>query len=167
MFVEEMISLAQAHPPLEERVVVRLLSPLGDYPTEGFRRREAAMVVSPDICAILTAFGKIQLPEDYYSEIEFLSPFEIRLLASVMLSRVPDSGSICLYPTHVAMERPDGRVDLSEIGALDELMTEFRIFIQGERQQQDLHSPPLMVVPTRSMSMRSFGIDTNMRFSAQ
>jgi hypothetical protein len=142
--VEAMISYAQAQPPLEHGVTVRLLSPLGVYPTEGFRHREAAMVFSHDVCAILTAFRKVQFPEDYYSEIEFLSSFEVRLLASVILSRVPDSGSICLYPTLLAMERPDAGFDLSELGALDQLMSEFRIFIQGERQYRELHSPPLI-----------------------
>jgi hypothetical protein len=142
--VDAMIGYAQAHPPLEQGVTVRLLSPLGVYSTEGFRHREAAMVLSHDVFAILTAFRKVQLPEDYYSEIEFLSPFEVRLLASVILSRVPDSGSICLYPTLLAMERPDAGFDLSEVGALDELMTEFRVFIQGERQYRELHNPPLI-----------------------
>ena len=142
--VAEMISYAQAHPPLERGVTVRLLSPLGVCPTEGFRHREAAMVLSHDVCAILTAFRTVQLPEDYYSEIEFLSAFEVRLLASVILSRVPDSGSICLYPTLSAMERPEAGFDLSEVGALDELMTEFRVFIQGERQYRELHNPPLI-----------------------
>jgi hypothetical protein len=142
--VEEMIAYAQAHQPLEQGVTVRLLSPLGVYPIEGFRHREAAMVLSHDACAILTAFKKIQVPEDYYSEIEFLSPFEVRVLASVILSRVPDSGSICLYPTLLAMERPDAGFDLSDMQALDRLMSEFRTFIQGERQYRELRSPPLI-----------------------
>jgi hypothetical protein len=142
--VEEMTSYAQAHPPLEEGVTVRLLSPLGVYPIQGFRHREGAMVLSPDVCCILTAFKKIELPEHYYSEIEFLSPFEVRLLASVILSHVPDSGSFCLYPTQFAMERPDRGVDLSESGGLDELLTEFRVFVQEERPYPDLHNPPLI-----------------------
>jgi hypothetical protein len=62
----------------------------------------------------------------------------------VILSRVPDSGSICLYPTLLAMERPDARFDLSDVRALDHLMTEFRTFIQGERRDRELHSPPLI-----------------------
>ena len=144
MSVEEMISYAQAHPPLEQGIMVRLLSPLGVYPTEGFRHREAAMVLSQDVCAILTAFKKVQVPDDYHSEVEFLSPFDVRLLASVILSRVPDSGSICLYPTPLAMERPDAGFDLSDVRALDQLMSEFRTFIQGERQYRELHSPPLI-----------------------
>jgi hypothetical protein len=47
----EMISYAQAHPPLEQGITVRLLSPLGVYPTEGFRHLEAAVVLSQDVCA--------------------------------------------------------------------------------------------------------------------
>jgi hypothetical protein len=144
MSAEQMISYARAHPPLDQGVTVRLLSPLGNYPTEGFRHHEAAMVLSPDVCAMPTAFRKVQLPEDYYSEIEFLSPFEVRLLASVILSRVPDSGSILLYPTQLAMQRPGPGFDLSEVGALDELMTEFRVFVQSEPQYRKLHDPPLI-----------------------
>ena len=165
--VDAMISYAQAHPPLEQGVTVRLLSPLGVYPSEGFRHREAAIVLSHDVCAILTVFRKVQLPEDYYSEIEFLSAFEVRLLASVILSRIPDSGSICLYPTLLAMERPHAGIDLSEVGALDELMTEFRVFIQGERPYRELHNPPRSseAVRTRSMSTQAFGMNISMRFS--
>jgi hypothetical protein len=80
MSVQEMVRYGHAHPPLEQGVTVRLLSPLGLYPTQGFRHREAAMILSQDVCAMLTAFKKIQVPEDYYSEIEFLSPFEVRVL---------------------------------------------------------------------------------------
>ena len=41
------------------------------------------MPLSHDVCPILTAFRKIQLPDDYYSEIEFLFALEVRLLATV------------------------------------------------------------------------------------
>src|SRR5260370_488944 len=62
-----------------EGVLVRLLSPLGDYPIGTINHRAAAMVIRPDLSAMITTFKGIEEPEDYYSEIEYLSPFEIRI----------------------------------------------------------------------------------------
>src|ERR1035441_1057508 len=95
-------------------VLVRLLSPLGDYPLGTINHREAAMAVRPDVSAIITTFKRIEEPEDYYSEIDYLSPFEVRFLASVLLSLRGDLNYLGLYPAPCAMERPYAGIDLSD-----------------------------------------------------
>lgn len=136
----------------ESGVNIRLLSPWGDYPVHGFRHPEAALVLQNDVCAILTRFGKVETPEDYYSEVEFLSPFEIRLLASVLLSRDIESGATCIYPVHEYLELATPDVDLSDETTLQGLISEFRAHITAARPYRDIHKPPLVGGPPYSFN---------------
>lgn len=111
-------------------VLVRLLSPLGDYPLGTINHRAAAMVIRPDVSAMITTFEAIDEPEDYYSEIDFLSPFEIRSLASVLLSLRSDLNYLGLYPAPYAMERRYVGIDLSDTATVNKLMDEFAAFLQ-------------------------------------
>jgi hypothetical protein len=72
--------------PDAEGVSVRLLSPFVDYPIGDFRHKDASIIVRPDLIVVATKFIRVARPEDYYSEVEFLTPFEIRVLSSVLLS---------------------------------------------------------------------------------
>ena len=126
-------------------VLVRLLSPLGDYPLGTINHREAAMVIRPDLSAMITTFKSIQEPEDYYSEIEYLSPFEIRSLASVLLSLRGDLNYLGLYPVPYAMERRYVGIDLSDAAAVNSLMDEFVAFVQQvPLYRAEMHRPPLV-----------------------
>ena len=94
------LAFAPATGPLESGVTVRLLSPIGIYPLRvAFRNPEAAIVVTPEIVALITKFSPVSEPEPYfYSEVEFLSAFEIRALAAILLCRRFETGAMSLYP---------------------------------------------------------------------
>jgi hypothetical protein len=126
-------------------VLVRLLSPLGDYPLGTVNHREAAMVIRPDLSAMITTFKSIEEPEDYYSEIEYLSPFEIRALSSILLSLRGDLNYLGLYPAPYAMERRYVGVDLSDAATVNRLMDEFAAFVKrAPLYRGDMHRPPLI-----------------------
>ena len=74
-------------------------------------------MIRPDLSAMITTFKRIQEPEDYYSGIEYLSPFEVRSLASILLSLRGDLNYLGLYPVAYAMERRYIGVDLSSSAA--------------------------------------------------
>jgi hypothetical protein len=59
---------------------------------QNFRHPEAAIVLRGDVGAMLSLTKPCEVPEEYYTEIEFLSPYEILLLSAIMLSQVPDAG---------------------------------------------------------------------------
>ena len=126
-------------------VLVRLLSPLGDYPLGTVNHREAAMVIRPDVSAIISTFKKIEEPDDYYSEVDYLSPFEIRSLASVLLSLRGDLNYLGLYPSPYAMERRYNGIDLSDAATVNKLMDEFSAFLQHVPMDgAKVHRPPLI-----------------------
>jgi hypothetical protein len=126
-------------------VLVRLLSPLGDYPIGTVNHNEAAMVIRPDLSAMITSFKKIEEPEDYYSEIDYLSPFETRSLASILLSLRGDLNYLGLYPAPYAMEIRDIGVDLSDVDTVKKLMDEFAEFVKRVPFfNNEIHKPPLI-----------------------
>ena len=128
-----------------EGVLVRLLSPLGDYPIGTINHRGAAMVIRPDLSALITTFEPVEEPEDYYSEIEYLSQFEIRALASILLSLRGDLAFLGLYPAPYAMERRYIGVDLSDAATVNKLMDEFAAFVRRvPLYQGEMHRPPLI-----------------------
>ena len=129
----------------DEGVLVRLLSPLGDYPLGTVNQRAAAMVVRPDVCAMITTFKLSDEPEDYYSEVDYLSPFEIRSLASILLSLRGDLNYLGLYPAPYAMKRHYLGIDLSEVATVKKLMDEFTSFLQCVPMDgATVHRPPLL-----------------------
>ena len=102
------------------------------------------MVIRPDVSAMITTFKGIEEPDDYYSEIDYLSPFEIRSLASVLLSLRGDLNYLGLYPAPYAMERRYIGIDLSDAATVNKLMDQFAAFLQ--RVPMDgakVHRPPL------------------------
>jgi hypothetical protein len=126
----------------DEGVSIRLLSPLVAYPLGEFRSPEASLVVRSDIMAMVTSFAKVQAPDGYYSETEFLSPFEVRLLSTVLLSWDTDSGMFGLYPVRTELLRPYTGMDLSNTEVLDGLIDEFRAFLQQDVPLAEIHRPP-------------------------
>jgi hypothetical protein len=129
----------------DDGVVIRLLSPLGDYPLGTINHREAAMVVRPELSAMITTVKSIKEPEDYYSEIDYLSPFEVRSLASILLSLRGDLTYLGLYPVPYAMARRYVGIDLSDASTVDRLMDEFAAFVQKvPLNRGEMHKPPLI-----------------------
>ena len=45
------------------------------------------MVIRPDVSAMITTFKEIDEPEDYYSEIDYLSPFESGSVSDLIFGR--------------------------------------------------------------------------------
>jgi hypothetical protein len=127
---------------IHEGVSIRLLSPLVDYPPGEFRSPEASIVARPDLMAMVTSFAKMEAPEGNYSETEFLSRFEVRLLATVLLSWDTDSGMFGLYPVITELQRPYTGLDLSNLEVLDGLIDEFRAFLEKDPPFAEIHRPP-------------------------
>ncbi|HET6144498.1 MAG TPA: hypothetical protein VFE02_13400 [Candidatus Acidoferrales bacterium] len=79
--------------PVKQGFIVRLLSPLGKYPSRGFYTEANALTISEDVC-----FSVVRIPkEDWsFSEVDVLSAWEIPLYGSVLLCG--DAGTPYLYP---------------------------------------------------------------------
>lgn len=115
-------------------VSVRLLSPIGCYPTAlAFRYAEAAITVEKDLVAVITKFSPIAYPEDFYSEVEFLTPFEIRALAPIFLAKKFETGSMAMYPVYDEYRELDPTLDLSNEQGLKELIERFKIHSESSQ----------------------------------
>jgi hypothetical protein len=63
---------------------VRLMSPLGSYPDRSIILQDAALIIGTDLCYSIVRIVK----EDWgFSEVDFLSPLDIPLFGSLLLSR--------------------------------------------------------------------------------
>ena len=89
-----------SYKPVEKGFWVRLMSPLGSYPANTFVTESAALVVTPEIC-----FSVVRVEEEdwSFSEIDSLTPLEIPLLGSILLSVRSGELYIYPYPTHQAL----------------------------------------------------------------
>jgi hypothetical protein len=126
--MKPVISDAENPWSLTSGVSVRLLSPLGIYPSRmGFRRSDAAIVVQRNLMALITKFRPIVPPEAYYfSEVETLSAFEVRILGAILLCRSRYSGGFATYPTDFEYRTPDYCLDLSVAATLSSLIAKLR-----------------------------------------
>jgi hypothetical protein len=128
--IKNTVSISDVENPwrLNSGVSVRLFSPLGVYPCRiGFRQRDAAIVVRQNLIALITRFHPIPPPEEYYwSEVEMLSAFEVKVLGAVLISGTRDSGAFQTYPTSVEYRTADANFDLSNTGILSSLTTNSR-----------------------------------------
>lgn len=86
--------------------IVRLLSPLGSYPSEGFRTDFEAMVTASDLCFTITSVSK---DDDSFSEIDNLAPVELPLLGSIMLCADADQFRIHPYPSPIMFRAHSGQ----------------------------------------------------------
>jgi hypothetical protein len=127
--------------PLSAGVSVRLLSPQGTYPEGGFRDKDAAVIVTPDLCAVVTRFAGISVPDDYYSEIAFASPFDVRVLGAVMLAWTMKYGVPRLYPTTDAWSWPS-EADLRDSISLERLANDFLSHLSRESIVVPTHHRP-------------------------
>lgn len=82
-----------SHTPVKTGFHVRLMSPLGRYPSDSFRASKAALLVSPEICFSIVRIAK----EDWgFSEVDILKKEEIPLFGSILLAG--EAGTAYLYP---------------------------------------------------------------------
>jgi len=75
---------------------VRLMSPLGHYPTASFQTESAALVISPEIC-----FSIVRVPhEDWsFSEVDIVTETELPLYGSILLAGEAGDPHLYPYPT--------------------------------------------------------------------
>jgi hypothetical protein len=125
--------------PNAEGVSVRLLSPAGSYPTAlAFRYADAAIIVEKDLIALITKFAPIASPNDYYSEVAFLSAFEVRALAPIFLAKKFETGAMALYPVCQEYRELDASLDLSDKRALKPLVERFRSHLNASTEANRL-----------------------------
>src|SRR5260370_20007667 len=84
---------------------VRLMSPLGTYPDGSIILEDAALIVNPDLC-----FSIVRIKdEDWgFSEVDSLSPLQIPLLGSLLLSRIGYP-----YPMHGVTLEAESQEEMS------------------------------------------------------
>lgn len=82
-----------SYKPVEKGFQVRLMSPLGSYPSNTFIADSAALVVTPELCLSIV---RVKGADWSFSEVDGLCPREIPLLGSVLLSG--NGGDPYIYP---------------------------------------------------------------------
>lgn len=79
--------------------IVRVMSPMGVYPSKSIVLGESGLYISEDICfSVVEYFSDDPEPNDYYSEVEWATIKEIRLYASLLLSINRDFTYCRIYP---------------------------------------------------------------------
>lgn len=131
--------------PLNAGLSVRLLSPQGRYPREGFRHSDAAIIIRPELSVVITRFAGIMVPKDYYSEIAFASPFDVRVLGTLLLGWTANAGVPHFYPTTEYRAAPSDGIDLTDGPCLERLLDEFRSNLMSDQSRiPHHHRPPLL-----------------------
>ena len=104
-------------------LIVRVLSPLGVYPEKTILAHDYAYFADADICFSVINYEKFEVDdENYYSEMEWAHPNEIRLFSSILIAVDRDVSFISIYP-FPCTERlaVSGELSLKDIGLLDEI----------------------------------------------
>jgi hypothetical protein len=120
------------------------MSPLGSYPAETFLERTAALGVAPDVCfSIVRARESLE-----FSEVDYLTPEEIPLLATLFLCTEKEQGLIIPYPTYHALSLSASCDQPLDAGRVSEAA--IRLRSQAKRQDFEksptdiLHRPPAL-----------------------
>jgi hypothetical protein len=79
----------------EQGFTVRLMSPLGSYPDQTLNLRSSVLAIAPDLCFTIV---RQQGEDESFSEVDSLSPSEIPLVGSIMLSSGIAQPYISPYP---------------------------------------------------------------------
>jgi hypothetical protein len=124
---------------VKPRFRIRLMSPLGRYPTEGFRSETASLVVSPEICfSIVTEEG-----EDLsIMEMECFTAQELPFFASILLAGEAGSSFLRPYPTAYQATIETDTVPSDEeckSALLQSISKQY-----GDHHANSLHKPPLL-----------------------
>ena len=127
----------------ENNFCVRLMSPLGRYPAESLYCETAALIISPEICFSVTQIGR---GHGWASEVDRLTPAEIPLFGSVVLSGEVGHPYLYPYPTVDAITLNFPSVDaINELVGL-ECKARLIEFIKSEYEEAvfGFHKPPLL-----------------------
>lgn len=127
------MKLVEYHYRSAPGVVLRAYSPLGFYPSEGFRHPEACFFVDEPLIFSAVRFNPVRL-SDYHPQREWISPPEVRLLASMSLAIPEGSGVVYGYPDPVGY-RIDGGAPDDITG--EEFITQAREELRRELKARD------------------------------
>jgi hypothetical protein len=84
--------------------IIRVMSPLGVYPSESVINSDFVFISSEDICFSVVPYSNDKIDiEHYYSEVEWATLNEIRLFTSLLLSVDRDEGYSCIYPFNTSL----------------------------------------------------------------
>jgi hypothetical protein len=134
-----------SHEPIETGFRVRLMSPLGSYPANTFATESAALVIAPEAC-----FSIVRLRgEDWsFSEVDSLTPLEIPLLGSILLSVSIGERYIYPYPTdHVLLLETPNNENINDkciSECRDFLLDHVREYEPKRRPAEMIHRPPAL-----------------------
>ena len=85
------------------------------------------------------------VPTDYYSEIAFASPFDVRALGALLLGWTANGGVPHFYPTTEFWAAPPDGIDLTDDSCLDRLLDKFRFHLKSDQCRiPHHHRPPLL-----------------------
>jgi len=124
---------------VEERFRIRLMSPLGRYPIEGFRSESASLVVSPEICFSIV---KEECEDLSIMEMECFTAQELPFFASILLAG--ETGSSFLRPYSTGQQ---ATIESDTIPSNEECKSVLLQSITrhyGDQYADSLHKPPLL-----------------------
>src|SRR5687768_13651971 len=82
----------------DEGIVARFCSPIGQYPRGVVGTSRAGYRFDPEAVITVVKVSHFSVPDDYYSEMEWAHPEEIRFFSSISLARENGKGAIIVYP---------------------------------------------------------------------
>jgi hypothetical protein len=114
---------------------LRLFDPRGYYPKAVHSATDALYSADDELVfSIVLSKPYDQLSGDLpYSEMDWITPHELRLWASILLCEETDSSKVMLYPQVHPLMLADERLDLSE----PRMITEAKELIQSEAKSQN------------------------------
>lgn len=130
--------------PVEKGFRVRLMSPLGRYPTDDFCSESAALIISPEIC-----FSIVRVPrEDWsFSEVDILTALEIPLYSSILLAGEAGTPYLYPYPTdHSVLLETESLENIEERHVLEckSFLLEKVQEIIRDHPTSSFHKPPVL-----------------------
>lgn len=144
--------------PVETGFRVRLMSPLGNYPAHSVVGESSALVVTPEVCFSIV---RVKERDCSFSEVDNLTPAEIPLLGSILLSGDKGDSYIYPYPTDsVLLLESDSTQGINE-GSISEsrlsLIDHLSQGQPGSTPAHNVHMPPALggasyqLVPSRHL----------------
>ena len=136
-------------------LIVRVLSPLGSYPEKSIITDDYAYFADPEICYSAIIYEKFEVDdENYYSEMEWAHPNEIRLFASLLLAVDRDNSFVCIYPFPCTEKLTvSGELSLKDV----ELLGEIKEFLINKINAPDKQALGYLA-PQRNFYLNAKGI---------
>lgn len=118
-------------------IFLRAYSPLGYYPTNALRDKDASLIIDEDLIYSVVRYKPVVIQNGYYhTDSEWLKPEEIRLLSAIALSVPEDCGKVYFYPDK-AYKVDDAEYDLSD----KEILNDLKKHLLSEMTDKDYYDP--------------------------